>query len=171
MTMVEGLRIAQQTRPLREASPPKTWVQVAKIIGLPERTCRRTFDNFMRSIATLGDGSGIAVLDETLLLYGEQIEDLAWLAANGDQDSVRVAAHRSLDVVLRERIELLTSLGRMPRNFRATIELVLLQQFARRMASVVEKHELPTEVIAEFIEIAEEIQPIIDGTARALNAA
>lgn len=172
LTMVERLRIAERVVVARAKAKPDTWKVIEQREKVPIRTLQSILAQYQDEMGKLGDASGAPILQETLLLYTASIEKLAWEAEYGDNTASRVGATRSLLDAAKGRIELLAVMGRMPRSFRAMDELAALQRFVRRLAEIVERHELPPEVVHEFVALADEIQPVIEGTAqRALPSA
>ena len=165
MTMVERVKLAERIALARTQVPPVPWAEIAKREGVPERTCNHVYASYRDEQIKLGDGSGQAILSETLMLYTHSIEKLAYEAEVGENSASRVGAIRTLLDALKGRIEILAVMGRMPKSFRAMDELAALTRLVRRMAEVVERHGLPPEVVEEFLGLADEVQPIIDGTA------
>lgn len=165
LSMVERLRLAERLVAARMKPKPDSWPTIAKREGLPARTCQYVFSQYQSDMRKLSDNTGQPILAESLMLYTSSIEKLANEAEHGDTSAARVGAIRTMLDALKGRIELLAVLGRMPRSFRALDELVALQQFVRRLAEIVEEHSMPPEVVQEFVDLAREIQPIIEGTA------
>lgn len=165
MTMVERVRLAERMTEARNKKKPDTWEAISKREGVPLRTCKYIYAQYHDEISKLGDATGGRVLNETLILYGASIETLAWLSEFGETGAVRVGAVRSLLDAAKGRIELLAVMGRMPRSFRAVDELALLSLLVRRMAEVIERRGLEPEIVAEFLGLLDEVQPVIEGRA------
>lgn len=165
MTMIQRLRLAERITVARAKDPPVEWAEIARSEKIPERTCYHVYASYRDEQVKLGDGSGVSILNETLMLYTYSIEKLAYEAEHGENSASRVGAIRTLLDANKGRIEILSVMGRMPRSFRAMDELAALTKLVRQIAEVVERHELPAAVVEEFIGLAEGVQPIIDGTA------
>lgn len=165
LSMVERLRLAERLVAARMKTKPDTWPVIAKREGLPERTCKWVLHQYQADMRKLGDNTGQPILAESLMLYTASIERLAYEAEFGETSAARVGAIRTMLDALKGRIELLAVLGRMPRSFRALDELAALQRFVRKLAEIVEEHQMPPEVVQEFVNLAHEMQPIIEGTS------
>lgn len=164
MSMVERMRLAERITVARTKPRPDPWAEIAKREKQPERTCQAIYAEYQEDMARLGDNTGQPILAESLMLYTLSIERLAHEAEHADNASARIGAIRTMLDALKGRIELLAVLGRMPRSFRALDELAALQRFVRRLSEIVEAHQLPADVVHEFVALADEIQPVIEGT-------
>lgn len=159
LTMIDRVQAGIRIAAARNKPKPDSWAAVAKSEGLSERACQRIFTDYTRAAERHQDPTGLPVLEETLLAYEEVIRWFASAAEDADQWSSRVAAARSMVDALKDRLELLIVMGRMPRSIQAAGDRQRVQAMVRRMAEVLERHDVDPEVIRDLLEVLEEDRP------------
>lgn len=135
---------------------------IAKREGIPARTCQHVYTRFEAGYEVVSDSSGMKVLDETLALYNAAIENLSEGAVNGESWAVRVGATGRLMDALRQRVQLLVVMGRMPRSIQAQSDRLRVEQMLRRMAEVVERHEADPDLVRALLAIIDDPDGIVD---------
>lgn len=99
----------------------------------------------------LGDPLGI--VRETLELYSEAMLDLSDAAEKADGTNGKIGSIRLLLEVAKARLELLIAAGLMPRELYKYADQQDALELIRRMAGVLESHDLGDEIIEQLLAV------------------
>jgi hypothetical protein len=159
---VARLECAQRLAIARARSKPVPWETLAEQEDLSERQCRRVHEDYVKQGLRLGDpmnlvGQTLSLLDRSVTLLGD-------IAEGGAHDSIRIGAMRLLTETLGARISLMIAAGLMPRRLTAQRDHDDAITLIRKMAQVIERHDLPEVIVDELI-------AAVEGTALELEAA
>lgn len=163
------MMLAQRITAARHKAKPDEWKVIAAREDLPVRTCQDMHARFVEesSLLAVNDPTGQKVLDETLLTYEALIELFGEGTDKGETWAVKLGAGRSLLDVLRQRIELLVAMGRIPRSIKASNDRLKVERMLRRMAEVLEQHDAEPDMIRDLLAVIDEPEYI--ETTPALN--
>lgn len=138
----------------RAKTKPPTWKQLSAREGVPERTLQALHKQYEADQDTLS--KPVAVVDETIDLYGELITELGEMAQEaGGNLSARVGAVSRMADIAKARLELMAAVGRLPRRMRDYEAHRDVERMIFEMSEVVEKHDLPSEVIEDLLAVIE----------------
>jgi chorismate mutase len=156
MTMVERVQLAMRIAAARGKPKPDAWTVIARREGKPMRTCQYVYAKLVEQRTPMDDPTGMSVLVETLDLYNEIIEFLAEAVRDADMWTARIGAARSIMDALKDRVELMIVMGRMPRSVAAASDRQRVHTMLRQMGEVLERHGVAPEVIEDLIAIIDE---------------
>lgn len=165
LTPYERIKIAQ--RYLVEQAKPKgvkkkTRAEFAKEFGISLNTLDRLVADFRQDNEDMTDALGI--VGESLHLYTEAIQNLAYEAEHGETGAVRVGATRSMLEAVKGRLELLVAVNMIPRRLGAAHEQQDLVRMVHEIARVLESNDIPEEVVLQILRVVEEDEPqVIEG--------
>lgn len=167
---VKRMMTSQRIAAARHKASPDEWKVIAEREGLPMRTCQHMYTRFVSDSGLLAihDATGQKVLDETLLTYEGLIELFVEGTDKGETWAVKLGAGRSLLDVLRQRIELLVVMGRMPRSPQAHNDRLRVERMIREMAEVLERHNAEPEMIQDLLAVIDALDEVPETPA--LNA-
>lgn len=168
MSLLERVELGEVLAVERAKMKPKSWPQLSKELGHPETTLRAWHARYERDIDTVIDSTGRTMLTQALAIYQQIVRHMSDLAVNADSDSAKVGAAGRLMEAIRSQVRLMSAMDRMPRSFRAQRELGALVEAVQRIMGIIERRELGDDILREFMDVLEEVQPVIDGTGRML---
>jgi hypothetical protein len=150
-----------------------TWPEIARRHGLQERQARNVYrewreDKLAEEVAPRDASEW---LFEALSMYQQIISTLAQTADDADNDAARVGALRTQMAAMDRHTELLLATGRLPRSLQASIDRQQVQVMIRRMAEVLERHDVQPEVIRDLLTVIDADDPTVGRPARQLAPA
>lgn len=170
MSLLERVELGDLLAIERAKIKPKSWETLSKELGHPVMTLRDLHARYERDIDTVIDSTGRTMLKQTLAIYQQIVRQASDLAVNADSDASKVGAMGRLMEAMRGQVRLMSAMDRMPRSFRAQRELGALAEAVQRIIGIIERRELGEDILREFMDVLEEVQPVIDGTGRSLPA-
>lgn len=159
--IVQKVRIAQAAAVARAHPDPPTWDELSETYNVPVRTMKKLVSDFQDDEKHLGDP--LAIIRETLAIYQQSMSNLSEKLAGTEGLVSTVAGTRLLLEAARGRIELMVASGLMPRRLSGERDRDDAVTLIRKMADVLERHDLGDEVLAELLEV-------VDGTAIDMQA-
>jgi hypothetical protein len=161
--MVGRVQLAQRLAVARAQPTPVAWSVLAEREGVSISQAHRILAAYRAEGLQLGDPLGL--VRETLGIFNRAIEQLGEIAeAENSHSTVKVGALRLLLEALGARIQLLTAAGLMPKRLSAQRDHEDAVALVRRMAEVIERHDLGDRIVDELI-------AVVEGTARELGTA
>lgn len=128
---------------LKLMRPVWSWEQVAKSAGVSESGARKIWKEWSE------EGQLALSREEAVALFHEHLKglqllrtEIAEVAENAYQDSVKIAALRELATLLREEIALRQKYGQIPRNLGYLSVEVDYRYLSTVVVSIFEKHDL-----------------------------
>jgi hypothetical protein len=98
----------------------------------------------------------LGLIAEALSLYDQMMLSLGEEIAYADHSSAHVGALRTLMDLVGRRLNLLIEVGVMPRNLGDYADFPSLREMIVQMAEVIEKHDLPVEVVNDMLAVVEQ---------------
>lgn len=170
LTVFEQARLGQALLVERTQPKPAPWSTLARRYGVSESRLRRLYAKVQAQAEMHNNLTGLPVLEETLSILEGSIEELARVAATTENDNAKVGALRLMLETVERRVTLLSGMGRMPRSFRAMDELTSLSRLIRTFVEKLERHDIPPEVVEEFMVMLADAQPVVEHRPLALRA-
>ena len=147
-------RVALQRRIAAARATDVPWAVIARQEGHPIRTLQHMHERWLEQRAAYDDPHG--VIEHALNLYDELLIRLGDEIAYADHSSARVGALRTLMDLIARRLNLLILVGKLPHNYADFAEVPGAREMIRRMGEVIERHDLPVEVLDDMLAIIEE---------------
>lgn len=95
----------------------RSWATIEKETGLGQRQCRKIWKAFVdEGKLDVQQTDPVAVVFEQITRLDRDIETLADIGINGDNDNARVGALRAKAQLMAQQTELLQAVGLMPKN-------------------------------------------------------
>jgi hypothetical protein len=152
--MVARVQLAQRLAVGRAQPTPVSWNVLAEREQLSVSQCHRILADYQAEDLRLGDPLGL--VRETLGIFNRAIEQLGEIAeADNSHSTVKVGALRLLLEALGGRISLLVAAGLMPKRLSAQRDHEDAVVLVRRLAQVIERHDLGDEIVGELIAVVE----------------
>jgi hypothetical protein len=159
---MDRVRWARRIASLRAADPPVTWAEVSREIGLSQSQCKR----ILAQHRAAGDPDApadpwapiqrhIDVLEVALDLASETY------AAAPPGSSVRVGAIRQMMEASERMLDVMRTVGLLPRDLRAMSVEREVRQLFLDLAEVLREHDVPDEVVQKMVALSERriVQP------------
>ncbi len=157
LSMAERLAVAQRVTAARLQTPALSWPKIAEREKVSETTVRKIYAEYRESVEITEDPT--KAVDESLALYSYSIAKFAHEAEHAGNASARVGAARSMLEAVKGRLELMAATGKLPRRLGAIQESQDAAQLIMEFAKVVERHDLPSEIVEELLALVEGGQP------------
>jgi hypothetical protein len=151
--------VADRVRGLR-------WATIAQRHALSERHCREIVQRWHQTRPGLGDRDPLEAVAEVLEQLEGVIERLSLLADQPVQDSVRLGALKALLAAQHERVELLMSVGLLPRDLGLVRHEIDIRRLTRTVMDVFDRHGVASDVrmdVAEALRAGRVLQPSANG--------
>jgi len=142
---------------LEEGQKPCTWEKIAVDHDITPRQAQRIYEDFRCWEASQSDP--LAVVEEALLLRLAAVERLAELSENADNSSAQLGATKAMIEIDDGRLQLMRSLGRLPKNllrYHGEREFIAI---ARQMVDTMRKRGVDPAVIEEIKGLTERALP------------
>lgn len=153
--MVARVQLAQRLAVARAQPTPVHWDVLAERELLSVSQCHRILADYHAEDLQLGDPLGL--VRESLSIFGRTIALLGDLAEDDrTQAAAKVGALRLLLEALGARIQLMVSAGMMPRNLGAYRDQQDAVTLVRRLAEVIQHHDLDDKIVDELIAVVGE---------------
>lgn len=161
--VVGRVQRAQRIAIARAQSPAVPWDKIAADEDLSRTQCHRILADYQAEDLALGDPLGL--VRETLSIFNRSIELLGEMAENEKHVAYRTGAIRLLLEALGARIQLMVAAGLMPKRLSAQKDHDDAMVLVRKMAEVIQRHDLNDEVVDELIEVVGGAPALIEGSA------
>jgi hypothetical protein len=150
-TVQEKAQRAAEVTAMRQSGV--SWSRIAAEVGLSVRQCQNVYSDQM---AVEGDAAeGDAAVEELIALLSQAVEDFAVIVRRTTHDGYRASALRGLVETAMTRLAVLRAAGRAPRSLAAPALTQQMQVVLREFAAMLGRHDVPDEVLDEFLRLAE----------------
>ena len=160
-TEAERQRLARTINRERSKTPPTPWRELAVVLDVPERTLRRIQAEFKKQAPGHESPLGRDTLRETLFVYNELINRLAYETEFGDNSSARVGAAGRLIRALEDRRALLAATGHMPWNTNGMREYDAARELAEEIVEILRRFPHHEEIAASLERFMQKTNPLI----------
>jgi hypothetical protein len=128
------------------------WSRIARNHDVTDRHARRIVAEYRESEPSLLERDPVEVVEETLAAYEAAIDDLADLAAETDHDSTRLGAIKARLDVHHARIDLLRTVGVLPRDLGAVGVVLDARRIAVRLTEVLGRDGVSESVRSDILD-------------------
>lgn len=129
-----------------------SWPTIAVASGLSERHCRRVVADFRASAPRLHDTDPVEVIEDALHQYRDAAEELALIAGQTGNESVRVGAIKARLDCLRSTTALMQEVGVLPHDLGQLAVEIDVRQMVVRVLAVFDELDLSVEVQRRLID-------------------
>lgn len=161
-SVTESVRVGRQIVLMRHAKKPMTWPAIVKELGVPRATAIRLYERALEVNALHDERQTERVIDHSLAVIEEVIEESATLAAGTANEAIKLGALRQVASYTVTKIELLAGLGRLPVRSDESIEEVATA-FFEKLAEALDQYELPAAFRDRVTDLNRQVLPVIEG--------
>lgn len=163
LSVTENVRVGQQIVLLRNSPKPMSWPAIEKKLGVPVRTAKRMYARAAEVNAMHSEAAAERVIDHSLAVIEEMIEEVARIAVESESESVKLGALRTVASTTVTKLELMAGLGRLPVNTAAKRGTDAVMFLLERLAEALDQFELPGEFRDLVEDLHQQALPVIEG--------
>jgi hypothetical protein len=128
------------------------WSRIARRHHVSDRHARRVVAEHRDTAPSLLHRDPVEAIEETLAAYDAAIDDLAILASETRHDSTKLGAIKARLEVHRSRVELLQTVGVLPRDLGHIGVIVDVRRIAARLVAVLDRPDVPETVRIDILD-------------------
>lgn len=126
--------------------------QIAATFGVERTTVQRVKREWRASAPTLRNADPLEIIDEMLIGFQADLEELAFLSASAKSDNARIGAINARMVAREKIMHLLQSTGVLPHDLGKLKIEVDVRYIAARLVAIMGKHEVAEDIQRELME-------------------
>lgn len=156
--MTASERRRRDTKIVADRARGMTWPELADRHSVSERTARRAVEARYRREPDELEPNPEAIVRETLAMLEQSIGDYALLSLTASGEAVRLGAMKARDDAARHRIEVMRSIGRLPRDWQDWLGGAETLDLLHRFLAVLERRGVDEQTLVE-------LRAVVDRTA------
>lgn len=156
--MTAGERRKRDRELVADRARGMTWPELAARYELSERQAQRVVERWWSRQGEDVDVSSDDVVRETLAAFAQDLNDLAVRAVETQNDAVKLGAIKARGDVFRGRIEVLRSIGRLPRDWTGWLGALETRALLHRFVAVLERRGVDDATLDELRAVIDEAE-------------